>query len=109
MSNGAARARRGDHARLFLFARFRALPGHEADLEAAIRDVITPTRAEADCLAIHLYRSTRDPGLFFIHSRWRSEAAFDAHARLPHTVRFVERVRTLIDHEFESHRTVQIF
>ena len=43
-------------------------------------------------------------GLFYIHSRWTDEAAFDLHAQLPHTVRFIERVGPLIDHPLDVTR-----
>src|SRR6266850_1143374 len=45
-----------------------------------------------------------DPRLFYIHSRWKDEAAFESHAGMPHTVRFIERVTPLIDHPFEVNR-----
>lgn len=93
---------------LVIFARFHALEGKEAAIEAAIREVIPQTRAEPACLAISGHRSTRDPRLFFIHSRWIDEAAFEIHAGLPHTVRFVETVSKLIDHPFEAARTTAI-
>jgi quinol monooxygenase YgiN len=64
-----------------------------------------PSRAEPGCLGIGAFRSTRDPQLFFVHSRWRDEAAFDRHAALPHTLRFVERVSAAIDHPLEVERT----
>jgi hypothetical protein len=47
----------------------------------------------------------RDPRLFFIHSRGKGEAAFDLAAELPHTVRFLARVRPLIDHALDVTRT----
>jgi quinol monooxygenase YgiN len=89
---------------LFIFARFHATPGQDQAVEAALRDVIGPTRKEPGCLAIEAYRSTRDPRLFYIHSRWIDEAAFEIHAGLAHTVRFIERVRTLIDHDLDITR-----
>jgi quinol monooxygenase YgiN len=46
--------------------------------------------------------------LFFIHSQWKDEAAFEVHAGLPHTVAFIERVQALIDHPLDIHRTGQI-
>jgi quinol monooxygenase YgiN len=46
-----------------------------------------------------------DPRLFYIHSRWTDEAAFENHAGLPHTVRFLERVEPLIDHPLDVTRT----
>ena len=93
---------------LFIFGRFHALAGREAALEAAIRDVVAPSRKEAGCVGINAFRSIRDVRLFYIHSRWRDESAFEIHATLPHTTRFLERVEPLIDHEFDIARTVLI-
>jgi quinol monooxygenase YgiN len=93
---------------LFVFARFHARPGHEGAVAEALRDVLGPTRGEPGCLSIHAFRSTRDPQLFYIHSRWKDEAAFDAHAGLPHTVRFVQRMEPLIDHALDVSRTERI-
>ena len=89
---------------LFIFGRFHARPGDERALEEALRDVVGPSRAEAGCLGIQVFRSTRDPRLFYIHSRWVDEAAFDRHAALPHTVRFIERVQALLDHPLDVTR-----
>ena len=33
--------------------------------------------------------------------RWQDRAAFDRHAELPHTIRFVETVEPLLDHPFK--------
>jgi quinol monooxygenase YgiN len=93
---------------LFVFARFHAKPGKEGEVAEALNDVIVPTREEPGCLAIHAFRSVRDPQLFYIHSRWKDEEAFDLHATLPHTVRFVERVEALIDHALEVTRAEMI-
>ena len=67
-----------------------------------------PRERERRRLSIHAFRSTRDPQLFYIHSRWKDEAAFENHAGLPHTVRFVGRVETLIDHPLEVTRAERI-
>jgi quinol monooxygenase YgiN len=69
-----------------------------------LHDVVGPSREEPGCLAINAFRCTRDPLLFYIHSRWMDEAAFETHALMPHTVRFIERVTTLIDHRLEVTR-----
>ena len=89
---------------LFIFARFHAREGHEEAVAAALRAVAGPSGAEPGCLAIQAYRSIRDPRLFYIHSRWVDEAAFETHAGLPHTVRFLDLVRPLIDHELDVTR-----
>lgn len=93
---------------MFLFARFHARPGHESAVAQALLEVVGPSREEPGCLGIHAFRSIRDQQLFYIHSRWKDEAAFEHHAGLPHTVRFVARVEPLIDHSFDITRAEQI-
>ena len=89
---------------LFIVARFHARPGQDEALAALMRAQLQPVRAEPGCLRIDAFRSTRDPSLFFFHSRWVDEAAFDIHAGLPHTERFLERVQQLIDHPLDVAR-----
>jgi len=93
---------------LFIFARFHAHEGLQGAVAAALRDVAGSSRTEPGCLAIEAYRSTRDPRLFYIHSRWRNEEAFEMHAELPHTMRFLEIVQPLIDHKLDVTRTVPL-
>lgn len=93
---------------LFVFARFRARPGNESTVAEALLEVVAPTREEPGCLSIHAFRSIRDPKLFYIQSRWKDEEAFDYHAGLPHTVRFIERVAPLIDHALDVTRAERI-
>lgn len=90
---------------LFIFARFHAQDGQEGVLKKAIQEEISLARNDHGCLAINAYASNRDPRLFFIHSRWIDEAAFDAHAETHHTVHFVELAETIIDHPFDANRT----
>ena len=89
---------------LFVFARFHAREDQEAAVAATLLDVLAPTRQEPGCLGIQAYRSTRNPRLFYVHSRWKDEAAFDLHGELPHTATFVERMEKLIDHPLEVTR-----
>jgi quinol monooxygenase YgiN len=93
---------------LTTFARFHARPGQERAVRDAILEAIVPAREEPGCLGIQAYHSIRDPLLFYIHSRWKDEAAFEIHAELPHTVRFLARVTPLIDHPLDVARTEQI-
>ena len=93
---------------LVIFARFHAQPGNEQAVADAILANLPPTRAEPGCLGIHAYRSVRDPRLYFIHSVWKDVAAFERHADLPHTVRFLARVEPLIDHPLDINRTERI-
>ena len=90
---------------LFIFARFHAREGREGAVEAALCEEIPQARAEPGCLEIDAYRSTRDPRLFFIHSHWTDERAFDTHAEMSHKVHFIRRVEPLIDHALDVNRT----
>jgi quinol monooxygenase YgiN len=90
---------------LFIFGRFHARAGQEHTLEEAMRKIIAPSREEAGCVSIHAFRSIRDHRLFYIHSRWRDEEAFEFHAGLPHTVEFLDRVKPLVDHPLDVTRT----
>jgi quinol monooxygenase YgiN len=89
---------------LTIFARFHVKAGCEEAMLAALADVATPTRAEAGCLFQQGYRSIRDPRLFYVNSRWIDEDAFELHATLDHTVRFIVRVEELADQPLEVTR-----
>ena len=93
---------------LSIFARFHARKGMEAEVDEALRQQVPCVWDEAGCLEIGAYRSTRDPRLFWIASHWADEAAFEVHAELPNTVRFIERMQALIDHPFEVSRASRI-
>lgn len=89
---------------LFIFARFHVRKGSESTAAMVLREQVEATRAEPGCLAIRAFRSIRDQRLFYIHSSWADEAAFEIHAQLPSTAQFVERMEKLIDHTFEATR-----
>jgi quinol monooxygenase YgiN len=89
---------------LFIFGRFHAREGEETPLARAIGEVLGPTRQEPGCLSIHAFRSVRDARLFYIHSRWTDQAAFETHAGRPHTIRFIERAEALVDQSVEVTR-----
>ncbi|MGQ0429357.1 MAG: putative quinol monooxygenase [Gammaproteobacteria bacterium] len=91
-----------------LFARFHARPGCGDALYRAILEVRGPTRQEPGCLDYQVFRSVRDQDEYCLHTRWRDQAAFEHHAGLPHTVRFVATVERLIDHGFHASLTERI-
>jgi len=91
---------------LAVFVRFHALPGRGDALALAIAEVVRRSREEPGCLTISGFHSIQDPDLYWIHSRWRDEAAFDLHAGLVHTVRFIATASALIDHPFQVSRSM---
>jgi quinol monooxygenase YgiN len=91
-----------------VFVRFEPLPGKELAFREELLRVNGPSRAEIGCLGIRIFESLSQPFRFEIHSEWVDEAAFELHARLPHTVRFLEASKELLSHEVKGWRTRQI-
>ena len=90
---------------LFIFVTFQATSGYEEELATAMREVIARTREEPGCRGIGGYRSCVDPSLFYIHSHWVDDAAFDTHCSLGHTVEFMESTKALLDRPAQIAKT----
>jgi hypothetical protein len=67
-----------------------------------------PCRFTPLFIRIHLYEAVSEPLVFYIHSEWVDEAAFDAHPQLPHMTRFLSLARELTTHPVKGIRTKQI-
>ena len=88
--------------------RFEPQPGKAAEFREELLHVAEPTRAEPGCLAMRVFESLREPAGFAIHSEWVDEAAFDLHATLPHTIRFLAAAEKLLAHPVEGFRSREI-
>jgi quinol monooxygenase YgiN len=88
--------------------RFEPLPGKAAEFREEIQRVIAVTRTEPECLAIRAFEAVREPLVFAIHSEWTDEAAFERHAALPHTVRFLAAGERLLTHPVAGMRLGEI-
>ena len=86
------------------FIRFEPKAGKEDAFREELLRVNEPSRREAGCLALHVFESLRGPVRFAIHSEWVDEAAFDRHAQLPHTLRFLQAAEELLTHPVEAFR-----
>jgi quinol monooxygenase YgiN len=91
-----------------VFVRLHARAGEEHAVETALREVLEASLKEPGCLSFHLFRSVRDPQLFYIHSRWKDPEAFQEHAALAHTVLFLKKVDALLDRPRKVARTERI-
>jgi len=89
-------------------ARFEPVPGKEADFREELLQVSGASRAEAGCLSIETFESLREPTVFAVHSEWVDEAAFELHATLPHTVRFIEAAEGLLTHPIQGLRLARV-
>jgi quinol monooxygenase YgiN len=93
---------------LYIFARFHVREGREVEASGILLEQTRRVREEPGCLAIDVFASVRDPQLFYLHSRWLDEAAFDRHAELRDTLDFVTRMERLIDHRFDVTRSFRL-
>lgn len=96
-------------AEVTIIARLHAAPGNREAVRAAMGRIQGPTRVEPGCLAYAAFQSIRDPDEFYIQSRWKDLGAFEEHAALPHTARFLEEVEPLLDHPFKAGVAEQIW
>ncbi len=95
----------GRAGELFIFARFHAREGRSHAVAGLLRKEVMSARGDSGCLAHQAYQSTRDPSLFFIHSRWADERAFETHLKMLHTIQFAESIEPLLDHDLQAIRT----
>lgn len=75
---------------LTLIAILRAKPGRADALEALLRGMLAPSRAEAGCLQYDLHRDRKDVDLLYMIEQWRDDAAFAEHEASPHFQAFVK-------------------
>jgi quinol monooxygenase YgiN len=83
-------------AELTVIARAKAKPGHEADLERAMRAVVGPSHDEQGCLRYTVHRSVGDPASFVTVERWASKEAMDRHFTAPHTQSLLKQIPELL-------------
>jgi quinol monooxygenase YgiN len=88
--------------------RFEPAPGREGAFREELLRVNRPSRAEIGCLRIDVFESLREPFVFAVHSEWVDEAAFELHATLPHTVRFLAVAEALLMRPVEGLRLRQV-
>ncbi len=60
-----------------VFALLHARPDHDADVEAALRDLLARTEREPGALGYAVHRT--GDGAFLVHERYVDQAACDAH------------------------------
>ena len=87
---------------------FHPKPGMADAFREHVLLVNSPSRQEPGCIRIDVFETVREPVEFAIHSEWVDEAAFELHASLPHTVRFLEPAERLLTHPVQGTRLRQI-
>lgn len=67
-----------------IIAQYQVRAGEEEKVEAALRQMVAPTRAEPGNLDYQVFRDPKDPALFVLFEKYADEAAFEAHLGSQH-------------------------
>jgi len=84
-------------APLTIVAVITARPGAEDALEARLRGLIAPSRADPGCERYDLHRSVEDPRVFLFYETWASRAAWEAHMETEHLAAFKADAETMVE------------
>lgn len=69
---------------LVVIAQYRVRAGEEGRVEAALREMLKPTRAEPGNLDYQVLCDPQQPAVFVLYERYADEAAFHAHLATEH-------------------------
>jgi quinol monooxygenase YgiN len=65
-------------------AKWTAKPGEEDAVEAAVRQLVAPSRAEPGMLMYQPHRDPENPRVFFFYEQYREKADYEAHLNSEH-------------------------
>jgi quinol monooxygenase YgiN len=71
-----------------MVAVIQAVPGHEAQLAAAITTLTTAVRREQGCLEFRPFQDVANPGVFYLYEIYADTDAFRAHLATGHVAHF---------------------
>ncbi len=81
---------------LILIAQLEARPGREEELEAVLRGLVAPSRADEGCLAYDLHRDIEVPSRFALTEAWASRELWQKHMETPHLDAFRAKADDLV-------------
>ena len=84
----------GQHIKVI--TRIVTQPENVEEVEAALRGLVEPTRAEPGCIHYELLRNITDPTDFTYIQEWESGEAFEAHLDTEHTKKIARKLTQLI-------------
>lgn len=78
-----------------VIARARVRPGHEEEMERALRENAAASRGEGGCGSYAVLRG--DDGIFMTVERWHTRAGFDQHMRTPHVQTLFQTITPILE------------
>ena len=80
-----------DRSLVTVVATFRAKPGREDDLRAALETMVGPSHDDPGFVTYDLHQGIQDPTFFAFYENWTSEELLDRHGDSPHVAAFNAR------------------
>ncbi|WP_433710179.1 putative quinol monooxygenase [Nocardia sp. CA-084685] len=81
---------------LHVVAEFRAIPGMEDRLRAALEEIAAPSAAEPGCVSYRMYVNPNDPTRWVAVEEWADDEALETHLTTPHFVRAAKALEELL-------------
>ena len=78
-----------------VIARAKAKPGHEEELERALRTNADASRCEGGCVSYSVLRG--DDGTFMTVERWATRGDADSHMTTPHVQTLLQTIVPMLD------------
>ena len=72
-----------------IIAHYRAQPGTEQQVRAALEQMVVPTRAEPGNLSYEVCADPADPAVFALFEKYVDAGAFTAHTETPHFQKYL--------------------
>ncbi len=76
---------------------FVAKAGAEAEVEAALRTLVAPSRSEAGVIHYTLHKDRDNPRCFVFTEAWQDQSAFDRHVASGHVTAVFPRIDELLE------------
>lgn len=76
---------------------FVAKPGAEAEVEAALKSLVVPSRSEGGVVHYTLHRDKENPRRFVFTEAWIDQLSFDQHVASRHVSEVFPRINNLLE------------
>lgn len=82
---------------VIILAQLTAKDGKEAEMRAALAEMLDPTHKEDGCICYLLHQAKDDKRKFMFYEQWASQAALDAHGKSDHMKVLQKKLAGLVD------------
>jgi len=82
---------------MIVVAKLKAKVGEEANMEDALRGMVTKVSQEEGTLTYTLHRAQQDPSVFVLYEKYQDAAALKAHSSTPYFKELFGTLKPMLD------------